>query len=157
MSLTGDAVVSDGRELSRLSPRGWGVLAVPADGEPVIVAAADATGMRPREAIQAGPRLVIHGEVNALKPQLAVRSFVGIDREGRLVRGSTSPVAVSATGLAGFLAASQAEGGLGLVDALNLDGGSSSSLFVRSGDPEGRDVVVGLGVRVPNALAILKR
>jgi uncharacterized protein YigE (DUF2233 family) len=150
-------VVSEGRELSRLSPRGWGVLTVEASGAPAIVAAAAATEIHPREAIQAGPRLVVHGEVNSLKPQLAVRSFVGIDAEGRVVLGSTTPVPVTATGLAQFLAAPREDGGLGLVDALNLDGGSSSALYVRAGDPDGRDVVLGGAVRVPNALAITRR
>jgi uncharacterized protein YigE (DUF2233 family) len=102
------------------------------------------------EAVQAGPRLVSAGRPNpGLRAQSARRSFVGVDAEGRAVIGSTGPSPVEARDLAAFLARGEAQGGAGLVDALNLDGGSSSQLYVRDG---GIDLP---GIEVPDAIVVV--
>ena len=147
-------VVSDGREISPPSRRGWAALALRKDRAEIVPAAtADARGVI--QAVQAGPRLVTGGRPNArLKAQTARRSFVGVDAAGRLVLGCTGPSAVDAGVLARFLATPEADGGVGLVDALNLDGGGSSQLHVR-GVPGG-DIALP-GVPVANVLVVVPR
>ena len=145
-------LVSDGRELSPVRTEGWGVFYVRDDGTPAILHASRARGVLARQAVQAGPRLVVGGRVNRLEPQLARRSFVGIDDTGRIVLGCTGPFPVGAVALATFLATPTTRGGLGLVHALNLDGGSSAQMFVRR--PGGEDISLPGGVAVPNVLAV---
>ena len=85
-----------------------------------------------REALQCGPRLVLGGVPNRLKPQISRRTTAGIDAAGRLVLLVTRSGALEAGELAALLAAPEAEGGYGLTEALNLDGGGSTQLFLRS-------------------------
>lgn len=149
-------LVADGRPVSPLAPKGWGVFVVPEAGAPLIVAAgAVPEGLVPREALQAGPRLVVAGRPNRLKAQVARRSFVGLDGVGRLVLGSTGLLPAGARGLAAFLAEPEERGGAGLVEALALDGGSSAQLWVRGAGEDGSDLVVPGGVAVPSLLAVL--
>ena len=84
------------------------------------------SSIRPDEAIQCGPRLVVNGTPTKLKPQWARRTGVGIDRSGRVV------IAVSDGDLSleewAKLWASPS--GLNCSDALNMDGGPSTQLAV---------------------------
>ena len=146
-------IVSRGTILAPPARRGWGAFAV-AQGRPRIVSMEDA-GAPADEALQAGPRLVIDGKPNAgLKPQSARRAFIGIDASGRVVLGSTGPTPVSATDLAAFLARPEREDGAGLVNALNLDGGSSAQLYVRDSGGGAMDFS---GIPVPVLIEILPR
>jgi uncharacterized protein YigE (DUF2233 family) len=78
-------------------------------------------------ALQAGPRLLVDGELLRLRPNLAARTVMGVDWEGRLVvvvmRGE-----VTLDALAQALRAPVGAGGLRLRSALNLDGGPSSQV-----------------------------
>lgn len=146
-------IVSRGTILAAPARRGWGAFAVAQD-RPRIVSMNDA-GPPADEALQAGPRLVIDGKANAgLKAQSARRAFIGIDASGRVVLGSTGPTPVSATDLAAFLARPEREGGAGLVNALNLDGGSSAQLYVRDSGGGSLDLA---GIPVPVLIEILPR
>ena len=146
-------IVSGGKLLAAPAPKGWGAFIVSGD-RARIVAMKDAQGPAD-EALQAGPRLVIAGQANpSLKPQVARRAFVGLDARGRVVLGSTGPTQVSAPELAAFLARPESEGGAGLVDVLNLDGGSSAQLFAREASGEPIDLA---GIPVPVLLEILPK
>lgn len=57
------------------------------------------------------------------------RSFVAVDRQGRVILGVCQTASWSLTDLAAFLARAPH---IGAVDALNLDGGASSGLWVRA-------------------------
>lgn len=83
-------------------------------------------------AVQAAPMLVQNGRVvqgitdNGERNR---RSFVAVDRNGRVLLGVSQTAAWSLTDLATFLARTPK---LEIDDALNLDGGASSGLWVRS-------------------------
>lgn len=133
-------VVSDGREISALGRRGWGVLAVTLSGRLRVVRPGEAPPLSgTRQAVQAGPLLVVDGQPNpGLRRQTARRVFAGLDAQGRLVIGSTGAGLAEASALARLLARPEAEGGAGLRQVLNLDGGSSAQFWVRGGaEPEG--------------------
>lgn len=148
-------VVADGKTHSELGRAGWGVLSVDGEGRvSVRRPAAVAPDETVRQAVQAGPLLVEAGKANpGLKTQTARRVFVGLDAEGRLVLGSTGIARADAPTLAARLARPLAAGGAGLVDVLNLDGGSSAQLFVRGGHGEADLLEPGL-VRVPVVLTL---
>lgn len=99
--------------------------------------------------VQGLPRLVVGGAVPRLKPQRAERTAVCVANERVVLIVTTSRV--DASEFARFLAAAPATGGLGCVDALNFDGGSSTQLAAHWGGFEAR---VGGAWGVPNALVL---
>lgn len=78
-------------------------------------------------AVQSGPRLLINGNIPALKPGRAERSALGITKDGRVIILVTDHSPLSTTELATLMKSPP----LNCVDALNLDGGSSSQLHAR--------------------------
>ena len=109
------------------------------DGRPKIVSREKFEDSRVKEAFQAGPLLVENGEpvpgLSRYREYLRAtrRTVVGIDAKGRLVVlvSEAETRGVSWCELQEFLALPESEGGLGIRDAMNLDGGSSSQLWVR--------------------------
>ncbi len=145
-------LVVDGEERAKLRPVDWGVFALRGK-EASIVHTRDWKGSKGvQQAFQVGPRLVVGGEVVPLKRQAARRTALCILRSGGLeVMVVGSPVLASE--FASFL---QAEG---CVDALNLDGGPSSQLYVsRAGivvdEPGGSPVPVAVGLFVEGSAEI---
>lgn len=148
-------LVCDGREQSALRPAGWAAFVIDGAGRARVVPAREAARLDSvAQAVQAGPRLVVAGAPNPLKPQVAVRSFVGVDARGRIVLGTTSPFPAEANALARALAASEEAGGAGLVDALNLDGGGSAQLWIRGAADDGSDVALPGLSPVPDLLVV---
>ncbi len=101
-------------------------------------------------AVQAGPRLVIAGQVPKLKSHVSAKSAIGIDDTGKIVIVATQGQ-MDIRDFARYLSLSKKSGGLGLKHALNLDGGSSTQLYINSGDfnfeiPSFIKVPVGIGV-----------
>jgi len=84
-------------------------------------------------AVQAGPRLIVGGHIPKLKPGFDQRTALGITRKGRVILLVTEELELSTTQLARIMRRSTAQGGLGCIDALNLDGGSSTQLYVSAG------------------------
>lgn len=82
-------------------------------------------------AIQAGPRLVIDGEIPKLAAGVADRSALGITREGKIIVLATENLNLSTKDLAEIMRASEKDDGLNCVKALNLDGGHSTQLYTR--------------------------
>lgn len=83
------------------------------------------------QAVQSFPMLLVNGQVVNGIPDNGERnrrSFVGIDRQGRVVLGVCQSPVWTMTDLARYLATDK---GLNLRDALNLDGGASTGLWVR--------------------------
>ncbi len=84
------------------------------------------------QAVQAAPMLVQGGKVvqgindNGERNR---RSFVALDRDGRVLLGVSQTASWSLTDLARFLAGAPQ---LSVRDAMNLDGGASSGMWVRS-------------------------
>jgi len=146
-------LVVDGERRQKLRPVDWGVFAVGDDGS-VRIVHTDAWGGEAgvAQAVQSGPRLVVGGTVVDLKPQAAERTAVCRRSDGKVDLVVTRR-ATTLDSFARFLADE------GCVDALNLDGGPSSQLFLgRSGvkiDVPGGDAVpIALGVFVEGAADI---
>ena len=83
-----------------------------------------------RFAIQSGPRLLIHNKIPTLKPGHAERTALGITKTGEVILLVTDRTPMTTTGLAKLMRRSP----LNCIDALNLDGGSSSQLFAHFND-----------------------
>jgi uncharacterized protein YigE (DUF2233 family) len=100
-------------------------------------------------AVQSGPRLLVKGQiVPLLKPGFAERSALGIDAEGQVMIIVTESSPMTTTDLALLIQASP----LNCIDALNLDGGSSSQLYAHFGtfrinDPGFSNVSDGIAVK----------
>ena len=75
-------------------------------------------------AVQSGPRLLVNGKIPPLKPGRAERSALGISKDGRIIIVITDNAPLSTTELAQLMKAEP----LSCLNALNLDGGSSSQL-----------------------------
>jgi hypothetical protein len=99
-------------------------------------------------AIQVGPRLLVDGKPLKLRTQLARRTAVALDRDGRTLTLVVAALPVEANDLAARLAA------LGFDAALLLDGGPSTQLSLELGDAR---VEIGGGYPVPDLLAIFPR
>jgi len=145
------AVVIDGHEKKSKRPISWwGIFCVNKKQKVEIVASTDYYSGLCEEAVQAGPRLVIKGKIPKLKDETSRKSAVGVNAKGQVFLVASAQ-AISIKALAEIFLKSELEGGLGCVDALNLDGGSSSQFFVKSGAftlavPAFSPVPVGLGI-----------
>lgn len=82
-------------------------------------------------AIQAGPRLLVNGQIPKLKAGLAQRTALAITKDKKLLIITSQNAALSTTELATLLKEK-----LNCQDALNLDGGSSTKLFAKFPDFE---------------------
>src|SRR3989338_9890430 len=81
-------------------------------------------------AIEAGPRLVINGVIAPLKEEISAKTAIGIDADEQVILVVTEhPINIRE--LASFMAKPKSQGGLGCINALNFDGGSSTQLFAR--------------------------
>jgi uncharacterized protein YigE (DUF2233 family) len=80
-------------------------------------------------AIQSGPRLLIKRKIPSLKPGDADRSALGITADGKLIILVSTNAPMSTNKLAHLLKARP----LSCIDAINLDGGSSSQLYAHIG------------------------
>ena len=147
-------LVSHGRELSHLRRVDHGVFAIAAGRAFVEHARAWQAPPDLEFAIECGPRLLVDGKPQHFrKDELARRVAVGRDAEGRVVLAVSDGV-VSLANWAATLGSAESEGGPQLVDALNLDGGSSAMLDVAAGDLHVR---VTTAVQVPIGVAVVAR
>ena len=143
--------VDDGRVIAGGKRRSWGALVV-SDRNARIVLGAEIADDRPRGLVVQGiPRLVVAGQVQGLKPQLAERTAVCANGNAVVLVVTTR---VETTPFARFLADPPDRGGLGCRDALNLDGGPSTQLVVKL--PALALSIPG-GWGVPNALVVTPR
>jgi uncharacterized protein YigE (DUF2233 family) len=78
-------------------------------------------------AIQSGPRLLVNGSIPSLRPGTAERSALGITQDGQVIILVTEHAAMTTTELAKLMKAPP----LNCLNALNLDGGSSSQLYAQ--------------------------
>lgn len=118
-------LVSDGVEVSRLRKVDHGVFTI-ANGVPAVQHARQFVPPAGLDfAVECGPRLVVDSKPLSFKPGVARRTAIGHDRDGRAFWiVSAGPMTLG--DLAEFVVSSRARGGLGVVDALNLDGGKST-------------------------------
>ncbi len=103
----------------------WGVFYIK-DKKPYISNLRQFLNHQPVEfAVQSGPRLLVNGQIPALKPGHAERSAIGRTTDGRVIILVTDHTPMTTTDLAKLMKSSP----LNCTDALNLDGGSSSQLY----------------------------
>lgn len=124
--------VSNGRALGRLRTSDWGVFFI-TNGHAYIQHtrefAQQHKSMRHiRHAVQCGPRLVVDGKPTKVKEQWARRIGIGIQRDGSVIVALSSS-AMSLQDWANLWARSS---GLNCRDALNLDGGGSTQLSLKT-------------------------
>ncbi len=101
-------------------------------------------------ATQAGPRLVINGQMPKLKKEFSPKSAIGLDAHGKIYI-IASDTGIDIQDFAAWLVKSETKGGVGLTQALNLDGGSSTQLYTKVGKfslniPGFAKIPVGIGV-----------
>ncbi len=93
------------------------------------------------EALQAGPRLIYDGILTTGVDRTidykkeARRAGIAIDKKGRVVAFITSPSSaeINWKDLRTFLMRKENEGGIEPRDVMNLDGGSSTQLYIKAG------------------------
>jgi len=142
-------LVSGGRRISRFRHVPQGVFSVASNRSAIQhcrdVSPDEITSMS--EAIECGPVLVDAGVPARVKPQRARRSGIGIDRQGRVIV-AVADGPVSLPEWAAFWASKQ---GLACRNALNLDGGPSTQMAVRSSS---QYIDVRGGWPVPDAIVV---
>ena len=145
-------LIDKGKKIQKLRNVDWGVFQVTKAGAPTIVHARDYV-VRPDTdaAVQAGPRLVVDGKVLKLKPQIARRTAVCVDRSERVVLVVTEG-GLFLRDIAELMAKDVGSGGLGCKNALNLDGGPSTQAAFTLGTDSwdlygGSSVPVVLGIQ----------
>lgn len=79
-------------------------------------------------AVQAGPRLLINKKIPSLKDGLAERTALAIDNKNRVIIVASEHAPIDTEALAAILK------DLGAINALNLDGGSSTQLYADTKD-----------------------
>jgi uncharacterized protein YigE (DUF2233 family) len=139
-------LIVGGAERVPLRPVDWGVFSL-SDAGPAIVHTKE--WQRPAgvtAAFQVGPRLVVDGAALSLKPQSARRTALCV-KEGHTIEVLISGGLMRAQDLAEFFVSE------GCVDALNLDGGTSTQLYLRRAgivveEPGGLAVPVAIGLFV---------
>jgi Phosphodiester glycosidase len=120
--------VDRGRLIASGKRKSWGALVIDDQSARIVSGAEVNDPLAHRLVVQGIPRLVVGGKIQQLKPQLAERTAVCA--EGGVVVLVVSTQA-EATAFARFLADPPVKGGLGCLDALNLDGGQSTQLVVK--------------------------
>lgn len=123
--------VSDTKVLSPLkATKWWGVFFV-RNHKPFIVSQKDYRATNVSFAVQSGPRLITDGKILTLKPGVADRSALGITKSGRVILLATENYSLTTTQLAHLMRNAEIDGGLECIDAINLDGGSSTQIYVK--------------------------
>lgn len=139
--------IDEGRSTGGGRRQGWGAFVVEGTKARIMLGSDLDDRLAPRLVVQGIPRLVVGGKVSRLKPQIAERSAVCADGSVVVLVVSTK---AEAAAFARFLADSPDKGGLGCIDALNLDGGPSTQLVAKLPGLELRLP----GWAVPNALVV---
>jgi len=108
-----------------------------------------------RMALQAGPRLVVGGRVPRLKENTPhARTAVGITKNGDVIIVATSGAGITMNEFADVMRKNRFKGGLNCVDAMALDGGSSTQLYAKAGKV---DLSFSGFSTVPNSLAVFSK
>ncbi len=141
-------LMRDGKTINPLHPTPWWGVFYIMDQKPMIVPPyAFRKNSKMEIALQVGPRLVVNGKISKFKPSLARRSGVGIQPEGTVIIAA-SEKELPMESFAAFLK------GLGCMDALNLDGGGSTQLYI---DRNGFKLNIEGPSPITNAITVLPR
>ncbi len=126
--------IQHGQQRSQIQRTSWWGVFFTKKGKPYIVPrSAFQKNKSINMAVQAGPRLVVNGRIPSLKPNMDERSALCINRKHRVIITVTKNLPLTTTALAAVLRQPESKGGLGCVNALNLDGGHSAQLYAKMG------------------------
>lgn len=110
----------------------WGVFSIDQNHIPRVEKVKDfKNGSNLEMAIQAGPRLIEEGKPVSAKPNVSQKTFLGITPENEVIIGVTDGSVLNAIDFVEILSNQ-----LLLKSALNLDGGGSTQLYVKTGSYE---------------------
>lgn len=140
-------LINNGNVINPIHRTSWWSIFMMKDGRPQIVLPKEFKATPDISvAIQAGPRLIVNGEVvKGLKDDHASRSAIGVTAEGKVVITVTEKAAPTNAELGEFLR------GLGLIDAMALDGGTSSQLYAKM---KGFELVLPSTTNVANGIGV---
>jgi len=147
--------VATGKKLGSLRSANWGVFYITRRGQKYRANVRHTKDFAERysklrnvyQAVQCGPRLVVDGQTTDLKPQLARRIGIGVQRDGRVII-ALSDGALPLQDWASLWARSN---GLNCLNALNLDGGGSTQLSLKTAK---KSYEIGGAWPVPDAIII---
>ena len=146
-------LVSGGKQLYRLRKVDHGIFQI-ADRKPALQHAQHFNKPKWLEfALECGPRLVVAGKPLSFKPGVNRRTVLAHDGAGRVLMLASAGV-ISLTDLTSWLVKPPSAGGLGVVAALNLDGGSST-MFELAHDKA--QAAIHSPIRVPIGVALMRR
>lgn len=131
----------------------WGLFKILDDKASILHSSEYQKDMKADLAIQAGPRLVIKGNVPQLKTETSPKTAIGISKEG-FIFIMISLDSLEIRSLAKHIRLPVSRGGLGIENALNLDGGSSSQAYAKIDNFE---LDLPSFVKVPVALGVFKK
>ena len=150
-------VLSEGKQLHPLQRGGsvlTGIFQISKKGVPAIIHRDDYDAKDVNLAIQAGPRLLDEGRLIPMKSgqDSSRRSGIAITKDGKILLFATVLrfPGTSFEEVAKLLLDPQ----LGIRDALNLDGGGSSQLFIENTPALGNEIFVHGGDSVPVGLIV---
>lgn len=126
-------VQDNGRTLNPFKNISWWSVFCLKDTTPTIVHSSQAKGMSCDVAIQAGPRLVVDGNIPKFNDETSYRTAIGINRAHE-VFFVIAHDPISMRELAQILVQPESAGGLECSNALNLDGGTSSQVYASIGN-----------------------
>lgn len=128
--------IKQGEIKSKLKATSWWGIFLINNNQAHIVAQQDYDNSKKVEfAVQGGPRLVADGEIlQKLKSGTAERTALGITKNGKIVILVTDNAPLEMSVLADIMSAPEDQNGFNCVNALNLDGGSSTQLYAQIGD-----------------------
>lgn len=154
LCLSGGKTVSP---LARFSEN-QGIFAVRSSGEAGLIHKDRFNMSDVTDAIQSGPWLVQDGVVQSFDEtdRVTRRSCIGVDKKGRIIIVATDTIfsGIKLADLAQVMAAPYGHGGFECVNALNLDGGTSTQLVLRS---KGENHLIRGFVNVPVLIGVYRR
>jgi exopolysaccharide biosynthesis protein len=149
-------LVKSGKQINKLHNTSWWSVFAVHGGKPIILRPWQAKGKHNFQmAVQAGPRLVVNGSIPKLKTDHNnARTAIGITKKGRVIIVATEGSGLTMRELAEKMRAPSSKGGLACVNAMALDGGSSTQLYADA-DPV-KLTISGLS-RIPNGVGIFRK
>jgi len=148
-------IIDNGKVINPVKKMSWWGIFYISDLRPYIVHTSEFKGEAGIEtAIQCGPRLVINGEIPRLKEGVAERSGVCIDKDGNVILVVTQNLMLSLQEFASVLKGGGEAGGLGCVNALNLDGGRSTQMYIKT---RGLDLSIPGANEIADAIVVVPR
>lgn len=122
--------ISQGKLLSKMRPTSWWGVFYISNSQPKIASQKEFQNNSAIDfAIQAGPRLVVNGNIPKLVSGNDARTALGITADKKIIVLATDQVYFSTAQLAEIMRASEKENGLACKNAINLDGGNSTQLY----------------------------